>query len=49
MAESSTTPATPQFAPRFRNDVYPFIHPSKFKASLKGQVTIITGEAPSIN
>ncbi|KAK3320352.1 hypothetical protein B0T19DRAFT_286238 [Cercophora scortea] len=38
----------PQFTPRFRNDVYPFIHPKKFKGSLQDKVTIITGAAGAI-
>jgi len=33
----------PQFIPRFRSDVYPFIYPEKFKGSLQDLVTIITG------
>ncbi|KAK0625420.1 hypothetical protein B0T17DRAFT_492224 [Bombardia bombarda] len=37
-----------QFAPRFRNDVYPFIYPQKFKGALKDKVTIITGAAGAI-
>ncbi|KAK3321987.1 hypothetical protein B0H66DRAFT_553055 [Apodospora peruviana] len=41
-------PSTAQFAPRFRNDVYPFIEPKKFKGSLQGKVTIITGAAGAI-
>lgn len=42
MAESSNT-KTRQFAPRSHSDVYPFIHPKKFKGALKDKVTIITG------
>lgn len=37
-----------QSTPRFRTDVYPFIHPSKFRASLQDKVTIITGAAGAI-
>ena len=41
MAEPQTKPS--QFMPRFRNDVYPFIYPKKFKGSLQDKVVIITG------
>ena len=41
MAEKQHQPA--QFTPRFRTDIYPYIYPSKFRGSLKGQVAIITG------
>lgn len=37
--------APAQFPPRFRSDVYPFIYPEKFKGSLQGLVTIITGKS----
>ncbi|KAK4152209.1 hypothetical protein C8A00DRAFT_35120 [Chaetomidium leptoderma] len=37
-----------QFTPRFRTDIYPFIHPSKFRGSLQDKVTIITGAAGAI-
>lgn len=37
-----------QFAPKLHNEVYPFIHPSKFKASLRGKVTLITGATGTI-
>ncbi|KAK0648881.1 hypothetical protein B0T16DRAFT_371578 [Cercophora newfieldiana] len=40
--------ASAQFPPRFRSDVYPFIYPEKFKGSLQGLVTIITGAAGAI-
>ncbi|AEO67846.1 uncharacterized protein THITE_2049423 [Thermothielavioides terrestris NRRL 8126] len=40
--------AAPQFVPRFRSDVYPFISPSKFRGSLKDKVAIITGTAGAI-
>ncbi|KAK0713929.1 hypothetical protein B0T26DRAFT_753985 [Lasiosphaeria miniovina] len=40
--------APAQFMPRFRTDVYPFIHPAKFKGALKDKVTIITGAAGAI-
>ncbi|KAK3346149.1 hypothetical protein B0T25DRAFT_551261 [Lasiosphaeria hispida] len=39
---------TPEFIPRFRSDVYPFINPAKFKGSLQDKVTIITGAAGAI-
>lgn len=38
----------PQFAPRSHNDVYPFIHPEKFRGALQDKVTIITGSAGAI-
>ncbi|KAK4213110.1 hypothetical protein QBC37DRAFT_388225 [Rhypophila decipiens] len=41
MAEHPKIPA--QFAPRTHCDVYPFIHPTKFRGSLQDKVTIITG------
>ncbi|KAK1781489.1 hypothetical protein QBC45DRAFT_405630 [Copromyces sp. CBS 386.78] len=46
----STCPSTtkPQFAPRSHNDVYPFIHPSKFRGALLDQVAIITGSTGAI-
>ena len=37
--------APAQFTPRFRTDIYPFIHPSKFRGSLQDKVVIITGMA----
>ncbi|KAK3939185.1 hypothetical protein QBC46DRAFT_459799 [Diplogelasinospora grovesii] len=37
-----------QFMPRFRSDVYPFIHPAKFRGSLQGKVAILTGSAGAI-
>lgn len=40
---STTSTTQPQFAPRSHNDVYPFIHPKKFKGALQDKVTIITG------
>ncbi|KAK5659238.1 hypothetical protein OQA88_1330 [Cercophora sp. LCS_1] len=41
-----TSPA--QYPPRFRTDIYPFIHPAKYRSSLANQVTIITGAAGAI-
>jgi hypothetical protein len=41
MAEQRPPPT--QFTPRFRTDVYPFIHPAKFRGSLQDKVAIITG------
>lgn len=41
MADKPALPA--QFTPRFRTDIYPFIHPSKFRGSLQDKVAIITG------
>lgn len=38
----------PQFIPRFRNDVYPFIYPAKFRGSLQDKVALITGAAGAI-
>lgn len=32
------------FKPGLHNEVYPFIHPLKFKASLQDKVTLITGK-----
>jgi len=32
--------------PRLHNEVYPFIHPAKFKKSLAGKVVVITGGCP---
>ncbi|OIW22844.1 NAD(P)-binding protein [Coniochaeta ligniaria NRRL 30616] len=37
-----------QFPPRLHNDLYPFIYPKKFQASLQDKVTIITGSAGTI-
>ncbi|KAK3904701.1 hypothetical protein C8A05DRAFT_42264 [Staphylotrichum tortipilum] len=50
MADNNEPPtaAPAQFTPRFRTDIYPFIHPSKFRGSLQDQVVIITGAAGSI-
>ncbi|KAH7628324.1 hypothetical protein B0T09DRAFT_346417 [Sordaria sp. MPI-SDFR-AT-0083] len=45
---STTSTTKPQFAPRSHNDVYPFIHPKKFKGALQDKVTIITGSAGAI-
>ena len=36
-------PAVAQYPPRLHNEVYPFIYPSKFRGSLQGKVTLITG------
>ena len=41
MAEQQPPPT--QFTPRFRTDIYPFIHPAKFRGSLQDKVAIITG------
>ncbi|KAL2151476.1 hypothetical protein VTH82DRAFT_6574 [Thermothelomyces myriococcoides] len=46
MADKPALPA--QFTPRFRTDIYPFIHPSKFRGSLQDKVAIITGAAGAI-
>ncbi|KAH6868928.1 hypothetical protein B0T10DRAFT_596052, partial [Thelonectria olida] len=35
-------------APRIHNEIYPFLHPSKFRNSLKGQVVLITGAIGTI-
>jgi hypothetical protein len=32
-----------QQPPRIHNEIYPFLHPSKFRNSLKGQNVLITG------
>ncbi|KAL2129101.1 hypothetical protein VTI74DRAFT_8218 [Chaetomium olivicolor] len=42
MTEKQASPPA-QFTPRFRSDIYPFIHPSKFRGSLQDKVAIITG------
>ncbi|EMT72630.1 Dehydrogenase/reductase SDR family member 7B [Fusarium odoratissimum] len=34
-----------QFEPKLHNEVYPFVHPIKFKASLRGKVTLLTGRS----
>lgn len=34
--------------PRLHNELYPFIHPDKFKDSLKSQVVVITGAGGTI-
>ncbi|SCN83851.1 uncharacterized protein FFB20_07062 [Fusarium fujikuroi] len=36
------------FKPGLHNEVYPFIHPLKFKASLQDKVTLITGSTGTI-
>jgi len=33
-----------QFEPKLHNEVYPFVHPIKFKDSLRGKVTLLTGK-----
>ncbi|KAJ4392908.1 hypothetical protein N0V85_006770 [Neurospora sp. IMI 360204] len=48
MWESPRPSIKPQFAPRPHNDVYPFIHPNKFRGALLDKVTIITGSAGAI-
>ncbi|KAH7248151.1 hypothetical protein B0J15DRAFT_562205 [Fusarium solani] len=35
-------------APRIHNEIYPFLHPLKFRNSLKGQVVLITGAIGTI-
>ncbi|TDZ58604.1 Short chain dehydrogenase citE [Colletotrichum trifolii] len=37
-----------QRKPRLHNEVYPFIYPSKFKGSLKGEVAVVTGSTGTI-
>lgn len=37
-----------EYPPRLHNDVYPFIHPKKYKATLHKKVTVITGEDVSL-
>ncbi|KAI7761083.1 hypothetical protein LZL87_011488 [Fusarium oxysporum] len=37
-----------QQPPRIHNEIYPFLHPSKFRNSLKGQVVLITGALGTI-
>ncbi|KAF5534562.1 Dehydrogenase reductase SDR family member 7B [Fusarium phyllophilum] len=39
---------TEQQPPRIHNEIYPFLHPSKFRNSLKGQVVLITGALGTI-
>ncbi|KAK4142891.1 uncharacterized protein C8A04DRAFT_29468 [Dichotomopilus funicola] len=45
---SPTTRAQIGNSPRFRTDIYPFIEPSKFRATQKGKVAIITGSSGTI-
>lgn len=50
MAEKEPQPQSPATraqignSPRFRTDIYPFIEPSKFRATQKDKVVIITGK-----
>ncbi|RKU39750.1 hypothetical protein DL546_000310 [Coniochaeta pulveracea] len=44
----SPTQAGGQFTPRLHNQVYPFIYPSKFKATLDSQVILITGSVGTL-
>ncbi|KAF5590093.1 Dehydrogenase reductase SDR family member 7B [Fusarium subglutinans] len=37
-----------QQPPRIHNEIYPFLHPSKFRNSLKGKVILITGALGTI-
>ncbi|KAH7151617.1 hypothetical protein DER46DRAFT_690674 [Fusarium sp. MPI-SDFR-AT-0072] len=37
-----------QQPPRIHNEIYPFLHPSKFRNSLKGQAVLITGALGTI-
>ncbi|KAM5513626.1 3-oxoacyl-(acyl-carrier-protein) reductase [Fusarium oxysporum f. sp. phaseoli] len=37
-----------QFEPKLHNEVYPFVHPIKFKDSLRGKVTLLTGSTGTI-
>ncbi|KAH7258859.1 uncharacterized protein BKA55DRAFT_638480 [Fusarium redolens] len=39
---------TGQQPPRIHNEIYPFLHPLKFRNSLKGQVVLITGALGTI-
>ncbi|KAJ0153071.1 Uncharacterized protein HZ326_4555 [Fusarium oxysporum f. sp. albedinis] len=37
-----------QQPPRIHNEIYPFLHPTKFRSSLKGQVVLITSALGTI-
>ncbi|SCO84367.1 uncharacterized protein FRV6_08494 [Fusarium oxysporum] len=37
-----------QFEPKLHNEVYPFVHPIKFKDSLRDKVTLLTGSTGTI-